>query len=323
MEVQPWTRRLGLGIAVALLSACSGTLADAPIAREEIDPQVLGSWPMHGGGEPFSVATYQGYAYVSAGGIQYVDIRDPKRPRVTGGYPAPAFSRGDIVVSGRRLYSCQGNGGLVILDLTDPAQPTQVGLFRTDAQTVAADGNRVYVGTSDSVQFLDVSDVAHPRLFGGWRVPTPQPPVASIAISGRYAYLAAPFSGVWIIDADAVGGPKEFARIGLSSQLSQPWGVTVAGGLAYVADWQLGLVIFDVSDPSRPVARGKLATRSPAVQVVVSGSYAFVCEREDGVEIVDIRDPRRPVSIGRYDTPGEAWEINLQGTVACVADRMA
>jgi len=97
-------------------------------------------------------------------------------------------------------------------------------------------------------------------------------------------------------------------------------GVTLAGNLAYVADYQSGLQILDVTDPAAPVRLGGYDTADNALVVDVSGNLAYVAHYTSGLQIIDVSDPAAPVGLGVCDTPGIAYGVAVASTTAYVAD---
>ena len=97
-------------------------------------------------------------------------------------------------------------------------------------------------------------------------------------------------------------------------------GVALAGDIAYVADYQAGLQILDVSDPAAPVRLGGYDTAGNALIVDVSGNLAYVADYTSGLQIIDVSNPAAPVRLGGYDTPGVSYSVAVSGTTAYVAD---
>ena len=98
------------------------------------------------------------------------------------------------------------------------------------------------------------------------------------------------------------------------------YGVYVSGGYAYVADWNAGLRVIDVSDPENPVEIGYYDTPGYAHGVYISGSYAYVADGDWGLRVIDVSDPSNPEEVGYYDTPGFALGVYVSGGYAYVAD---
>ena len=97
-------------------------------------------------------------------------------------------------------------------------------------------------------------------------------------------------------------------------------GVAVAGGYAYVADYENGLVVVDVSDPANPTRVGGYDTSGSAQGVAVSGGYAYVADGGSGLVVVDVSDPVNPTYASGYDTYGSAYDVAVAGGYAYVAD---
>jgi len=97
-------------------------------------------------------------------------------------------------------------------------------------------------------------------------------------------------------------------------------------GIAYLAGWDDGLTVLDVSDPSRPVKLGGFlelvgdysqipagaASRQTVLDVSVSGDVAYLTYRfgldhgtwtqalESGVIALDVSDPANPIRLAVY-----------------------
>ena len=62
--------------------------------------------------------------------------------------------------------------------------------------------------------------------------------------------------------------------------------VAVSGGYAYVADWEDGLVVVDVSEPANPARAGGYDTSGSARGVAVAGDYAYVADGNSGLVVL-------------------------------------
>jgi hypothetical protein len=96
--------------------------------------------------------------------------------------------------------------------------------------------------------------------------------------------------------------------------------VAVSGNYAYVADYDCGLRIINVSNPAAPVEIGFCDTPGLAYGVAVSGSYAYVADRDEGLRIINVRNPAAPVETGFCDTPGLAYNVAVEDDYVYVAD---
>ncbi|MBT7789817.1 MAG: T9SS type A sorting domain-containing protein, partial [Calditrichaeota bacterium] len=78
------------------------------------------------------------------------------------------------------------------------------------------------------------------------------------------------------------------------------YSVQVVEEYAYVACGELGLIIFDVSQPDQMVQVGRERSGDYAVDVLVSGDYAYLALDHLGFAIIDISNPERPQLVRQY-----------------------
>ncbi|MFX1500394.1 MAG: hypothetical protein ACFFDH_05450 [Promethearchaeota archaeon] len=84
----------------------------------------------------------------------------------------------------------------------------------------------------------------------------------------------------------------------------------VSGNYMYLAAGDLGILIFNITDPSNPTLVGSNNSYDPwypfldvdARFIVVSGDYAYIIDREVGVQFIvfDVSDPTNPVGYSYY-----------------------
>jgi len=96
-------------------------------------------------------------------------------------------------------------------------------------------------------------------------------------------------------------------------------GVTVLNDLAYVADYESGLQIINVSNPTSPVLLGSYDTPGFAYGVYVLGNTAYVVDG-DSLQILNVTNSASPSLLGSYDTPSLALGVTVLGNTAYVAD---
>jgi hypothetical protein len=113
--------------------------------------------------------------------------------------------------------------------------------------------------------------------------------------------------------ADA--GPCELHEIGFADT----WGaadVEVVGSRAYVADWDMGLRIIDISDPTQPNELGFFDTSGLAQGVFVAGDLAYVTDNAAGLRIADVSDPSDTSEVGYFDPIAGGSDVVVAGTRA-------
>lgn len=142
---------------------------------------------------------------------------------------------------------------------------------------VAADDEYIYVGNGTVLQIYGMEDPAHPALVSEIML---DGFIRQIAVSGwRAQARRAPAGGSGADRGDAL----RRQNITLHKY-------------AFIAANRAGMVIVDVSDPTRPFVAGNFATSMVAWSVALKGNYAFVSESTETavvgglVHIVDVSD---------------------------------
>jgi hypothetical protein len=207
---------------------------------------------------------------------------------------------------------------LVVLDVSDPAAPTEVGCttpFPYFVEDTVVSGTLAYVAAGGAgLRVVDVSDPAHPTELGAWDSPGY---AEGVAVSGAVAYLA---DGPYGLRAVEVADPAHPIPRGAAYDTNYAYEVALSGGYAYLAAAGAGLLVADVSDPAHPVEVGTLDTPGYAYGVAVSGTMACIADGWEALRMVNVSNPAHPVEVSGYDTPGWAFGVTVVGTRAYVAD---
>ena len=98
-------------------------------------------------------------------------------------------------------------------------------------------------------------------------------------------------------------------------------------GYAYVAegtgDYDGGLHVVDVSDPSSPVLVGSVATIGDAHGVAVSDGYAYVADDWFYFNVVDISAPAAPMIVRTIRSPHRVFDVVIDEDIAYLADGLS
>lgn len=204
------------------------------------------------------------------------------------------------------LGAAQGGpipGGLRILDLADPAQPTELGGVDglAEARDVAVRPGLAFVADGESgLKVVDVSLPSSPAVVGAVAGA-----VHAVAASGSHVYGLGP--GIRAIDASNAAAPIEVAQ--LADPSGMPADGVVVGSKLYVvgSTWaedseEGSLTVVDVSNPAKPGILGSIANLpGKAVGVAVEGNLAYIATRGAGLRIVDVANPNAPIEVGALD----------------------
>jgi hypothetical protein len=137
-----------------------------------------------------------------------------------------------------------------------------------------------------------------------------------VVIQNNYAYCAAGYSGLDIIDIGSASLPKKIGNYNTPGRATK---VFVMGNYAYVADLHEGLQVIDVSNPYSPTLAGYYNREYwSADAVYVKGKYAYVTSEYEGLDIIDVSNPSSPTPVGSYDIY-EIWNYDGIENVVGVA----
>ncbi len=287
--------------------------------------------------EEFSKADDQ----VETGGLRIVDVYDPAQAHQLGYYPMNPHQESEfeqlhapggaesVAVAGDYAYltySAAKSGGLRIVDISNPASPSEVGRYQdyialVSDVTVVGDptvgSGPVYAYLATSVNFgllvLDVSDPALPAVLAD-EVPGS---TEGIAVAGDRLFAADGFGGLHIAD---ISNPALPVEIGTYRTLGNATAVVVSENTAYVTDGLRDLWLMDVSNPALPVLAGLYSAPGTIEEVTIAGTTAYIAAETAGLLVLDVSDPDNPTQIGAYDTPGLAHGVQVRGDHAFVAD---
>jgi hypothetical protein len=243
-------------------------------------------------------------------GVDVVDISDPAAPVRVGATPAHpntsmemmrALRIGQREVLAIGLQDCRkpgapaGRAGLELVDVTDPHEPAELSFLDVDAfgprvvgvheldvvttpsgrslallaaptleaATAGADGR----GGRGDLLIVDISDPVRPSLVGSWGV------------------LGEPALGLAAYQAARRGSD---ARTLLHSVHAR-----ADGRVAYLSYWDVGVVLLDISDPSRPRYLGRTSfgpsDEGNAHSVAEARSGTVIAEADEVLEPVELR----------------------------------
>jgi hypothetical protein len=301
-------------------------------------PTEVGSYDIPGYG--YGVAIIGDHAYVAAGykGLWVVDVSDPANPTEVGSYETPGYDQGwslagyiykpdearsvaaaTVGPQGRTYaYVAAEYAGLRVVDVSDPANPTEVGYHDTLGATsdvVVATGDpqgptRAYVADRyDGLWVVDVSDPANPTEMGCYGTSAYGVAVATGDRPGpTYAYVAARRSRVGPVDVQVVdvSDPTQPAEVSSHETPGLALGAALAGDYLYISNGN-ALLVFDVSDPAHLTEVGSYTGEIGDVDV--AGDYAYLVIRGSGLAVVDVSDPANPDRVGAYDRVGMAGGV--------------
>ena len=342
-------RAVALGMAVLLLLASSSPSRAQDQRFLVQNLELVGHSDLHQRAPNASVWAHRTFAYVGTTGargatgaaacgghgVTIVDLADPSRPTVVGtlaersgttaedvqvlAADGPAF-RGDLLATGLQRCSASGVSGLSLWDVTSPREPVELGffdlgvglsgvheftMFRHEGRTIGL----LAVPFSESMngdalgdlRIVDLSDPRAPRQLAHW---------------GAGAALG----------LDARNGSGRDPRIYAHSVRA-----SLDGKVAYVAYWDAGVIILDISDLRNPRYLGRTtfgsddegnahsATMARGGRVLIQAdevvplggdgaadgapSAAGPSSEWGSLRFWDVANPATPIQVGAFATP--------------------
>jgi len=226
------------------------------------------------------------YCYVTnetGGGIDIISLEDPFNPYKVGSYTSSTPTAHNLFIADGYAYIVGSGGGaggtnawqgIIILELSDPENPTEVGRWdETYIHDIFVKNDTAYACDiyNGSLFIIDVSDKTNPTTM----------------VEHNYSNYGC--HAVWVTDDSkyAVTGDEE------------------NGGYVYIFDIQDFDNINMVATwyPDEPEVQNKSVHN-----VLIKDDLLYVSYYVYGTRIVDISDPNNPIEVGYYD-----WYPGQQG----------
>jgi hypothetical protein len=218
-----------------------------------------------------------------------------------------------VAVAGDRVFVSSWNKGLGMFDLSNPAEPIEMTVLPWDSIEIeggfAVAGNLLYAGTvAGEFRIYNIAVPTHPVLLGQTTI---QAGVDKICVRDSLAAVLNFSGNIVLVNVGNAADPVVIQYI-----------LDVDGMLGFMNNYlcticgTLGLMIWDVSNPSAPVVTSSVAPTIPENfgGGLLVGQVAF-CSRFSGevplgLCIIDLSDPLLPEVrglINDYDILYEGW----------------
>ena len=272
-------------------------------------------------------------------GIFVWDVKNPNKATKAGFIPSPIGSRandvkvaplnsGDILVHTNE--PCNGGpGGFEIFNVNDPTNPVFLAHVQVDEINPITDalfgglsdngvhnlwlfsqGDNDYVaaqseGAFDGFQIFDITDPTNPVLVSGWGAEELfDPGVGDLTdISDPDSFNRALNAALWLLDG--VGAS--------ANRFLHDFTISKDGTLAYLAHWDAGLVLLDISNPADPQVvsvaidpvNGSLDGEVNSHSVWPSEDGSIVVEGEEDFSAWEGSIPPASLTLDGTATPGD------------------
>lgn len=261
------------------------------------------------------------------------DVSNPSNPVISGhwpiqsGYPYPTRYY-DVVIQGEYAYIAAYEYGLLILNVSDPSNITEVGHLDvgSNAWRIEVDVDHAYiVHDSTSLSIINISNPTAPIEEGKWTYTGGIGGLSHIAISGDYVYVIGYGFGVFSLDISDKANPIECDSI-IDESNFRASGIKIIGNYAYISTRYGGLRIMDIHDPSNMSTLGinnDFSGYAEGISVTEDGHYAYVANHYRGIGIFDVSIVSNPILVNESDDLSRfsrSYDVIKRGDYAYVSD---
>lgn len=253
-------------------------------------------------------------------GLWIIDVSDPQNPYKCGAF----FPENEdtelygLFVSNGRAYLAGGVTGVIVIDVSDPADISQIDSFPlpgalgiTYAMDVYVAGNYIWVADLyNGVHVVNYENPENPKYIKGLTLAGAR----DIMVDGNDMYVSLEGGGVGIIDISSPEDSKPVSQYTDGNGVEKT--VQADGNFLYVASGPAGIRVLDVSDKSHPsyVAGWEFnAADADSILLLPDKHFLFMTSEKSGLLKIDVTDKSAMREVASYDTPGDAYAIDVDG----------
>ena len=162
-----------------------------------------------------------------------------------------------FTISGNHLYTV-GMDNMQVFSIENLNTPSKVNELSMEdgVETIFPYQGNLFIGAQNGMYIYSLADPTRPELLSLYQHITSCDPVV---VQGQYAYVTLRTGTdcrmgenlLEVIDVSDLRNPVLLETI----QMNNPWGLGVDGSLLFVCERGYGLVVFDISDPEKPVEK--------------------------------------------------------------------
>lgn len=232
--------------------------------------------------------------------VQILNITDPTSPQLISTYSPINANINNIAAVNSTVFFVDRALGLNIMNISNLSTPRLIGSYsgvNTFTGIVVSEPTVFIVDAFTGLKIFDVSNLALPRLIstcpvmsGGYAL--------DIMVFNRTAYIAGGSAGVQIIDVSNMASPKQIGAYTISTG-SVEW-LALSGAKLFAVGSNLGLLIIDVSYPTKPVLLSSIYSfgLNSSQGVTAIGNIVFVGTQFPGLQVIDVSNMLQPRLLG-------------------------
>jgi len=287
-----------------LLGAGSGNALLVIDASQPTNPTLVRSHPMPANAR--QVTVNGNWAYVSLGsglGLQIVNVTNVTTPTTGARVDLDGFT-GQAQVSANWAYAATYNGGLGVVEITDPANPVKLPSVSLAAwvRWVARQDNYLYLAADNALTVMSLTTPAAPDSVASLTV---SGTAYCITVAGTWAYVGGP-AGLDIVDISQPTAPQVLSNLDLGD--GAIYHIAAQGDSLFAANGNGGLHIIDVANPTQPQSVADRFSPHYFYHTTLRNGLAWASNGDGGLQVLQADpqglDPVRNRAVSANLNPG-------------------
>lgn len=253
------------------------------------------------------LAVSRGYAILAEdmSSVPIIDVHSPSMPYEVGAYDTNKLMpwRTSVVIRDTLAYAC--GLWLSVINFTDPAHPFLVArptFIDRDVLDMSAMDSLLFVGEDGEFTVFDISDPAHLRATDSFSLGMRG--VSDVEADGNRVYVSIPYSALRIYDCS---NPDSLRLVGqiYGDHNQYAFASAARDSVLYAGVNGVGIVAYDVSDPSNPYVIGEDTNWAVLnFSDVALWGDKLVVSSWGYIRVLDISDPTNMREVGHYQPIG-------------------
>ncbi len=260
------------------------------------------------------------YVYIASGSddIYYIfEVSDPSSIQQLTSQSSAHQTR-DVLIDNNILYVSEMNGGISVVNVSDPSSPQNIGYAQTNTtpsyskMDIAGD-TLIVASDSQTIYFVNVSSKTSPVIY---KELTFSYSSYDVSANDSFVFLAADFIGIIVVNITKPVTPN------ICSATDRPEisGIAFRDNIAFITDSNNGLFILNVTNSNNAQIISSVWLEKPAIDISVLDNVAMISCGYDGYYSIDVSDLENPQIADHEDTVEFVYEIAINGSYAFVAN---